>query len=77
MCGHNNMIKWAIFPSAGGGGGGVQNQNKGMVEILNRYSHCPYLLSGETTAKPHSKWRGSFNISKILKKFKQHFKEIQ
>ena len=45
----------------GGGGGGVKNKKKGMVEILNRDSHCPYLLwryrdshglyllSGETT----------------------------
>ena len=28
---------------------GIKNQNKGMEDILDIYSHCPYLLSGETT----------------------------
>ena len=28
---------------------GIKNQNKGMEDILDIDSHCPYLLSGETT----------------------------
>ena len=28
---------------------GIKNQNKGMDDILDIDSHCPYLLSGETT----------------------------
>ena len=53
MCGNErNMNKWANFATLGAPRGcRIKNQNKGTVKILNRDSHCPYLLSGETTTK--------------------------
>ena len=47
---------------------GFKNRNKGMEDILDIYSQCPDLQSGETTFHLTNKWRGIFNISKIHKK---------
>ena len=33
----------------------IQNQNKGIEDIMDIYSNCPYLLFGETTSQLTSK----------------------
>ena len=38
----------------------IQNQNKGIEDIMDIDSNCPYLLFGETTSHLTSKWRGTF-----------------
>ena len=38
----------------------IQNQNKGIEDILEIDSNCPYLLFGETTSQLTSKRRGTF-----------------
>ena len=38
----------------------IQNQNKGIEDIMDIDSNCPSLLFGETTAHLTSKWRGTF-----------------
>ena len=40
----------------------IQNQNKGIEDIMDIDSNCPHLLFGETTSHLTSKWRGTFNI---------------
>ena len=38
----------------------IQNQNKGIEDIMDIDSNCPHLLFGETTSHLTSKWRGTF-----------------
>ena len=38
----------------------IQNQNKGIEDIMDIDSNCPSLLFGETTSHLTSKWRGTF-----------------
>ena len=38
----------------------IQNQNKGIEDIMDIDSNCPSLLLGETTSHLTSKWRGTF-----------------
>ena len=38
----------------------IQNQNKGIEDIMGIDSNCPSLLFGETTSDLTSKWRGTF-----------------
>ena len=56
----------------------IQNQNKGIEDIMDIDSNCPSLLFGETTSHLTSKWRGTFqyffNVEssikrKIIKKY--------
>ena len=42
----------------------IKNQNKGIEDILDIDSHCPYLLFGETHLT--SKWMGNTGISNIF-----------
>ena len=38
----------------------IQNQNKGIEDIMDIDCNCPSLLFGETTSHLTSKWRGTF-----------------
>ena len=50
----------------------IQNQNKGIEDIMDIYSNCPSLLFGETTSHLTSKWRGTFqycfNVENSIKR---------
>ena len=43
-----------------------KNQNKGIEDILDIDSHCPYLLFGETTSHLTSKWRGTIQYFQMF-----------
>ena len=57
----------------------IQNQNKGIEDIMDIDSNCPYLLFGETTSYLTSKWRGTaqyffFNVENCKFYFFQYLK---
>ena len=47
----------------------IQNQNKGIEDIIDIDSNCPYLLFGETTSHLTSKWNIIFfNVENSIKR---------
>ena len=46
----------------------IQNQNKGIEDIMDIDANCPSLLFGETTSHLTSKWRGTFQYIFLMLK---------
>ena len=51
----DNSVARDLQPTGSEGNTTIKNQNKGMDDILDIDSHCPYLPFGETTSHLTSK----------------------